>query len=454
VAIGRSTVAMLSVVLVWCVVASVSLASPLPQVHVFHHDGALHFTMQHTPGVKVVYFNYQTSQNAKDTLPVDGKATKGEDGFWRLKDAKLSLQPGDSVQYSATLWGSQGKVQGPVSQWLFAPIPTLGPRRTRGAVVFRDDFNGGALDKSHWDVEVSMYGGMNWEFQVYSPEDYNVFTRNGNLMLKPTLTTDDPRWDEGWLHSGVMDMQSLYGECTQSAQYGCHREGKYGILPPVMSGKVKSKPTIRYGSVEVRARIPKGDWIWPAIWMLPRSSVYGGWPRSGEIDIMESRGNVHANGNGVNKVSSTLHWGTSPGDNHYGQTSHSVEGGDWSNDFHTWKLDWGRDHIITSVDGREILRVQPPGGGFSELGHTSDIWAGHDRMAPFDQDFYMIFNVAIGGTNGFFPDGWDYGSHNKPWSNNSPHAAQDWWQARSQWQPTWQGDKVAMEIDYIEMRSL
>ena len=65
----------------------------------------------------------------------------------------------------------------------------------------------------------------------------------------------------------------------------------------------------------------------------------------------------------------------------------------------------------------------------------------------------MIFNVAIGGTNGFFPDNWNYG-YQKPWSNQSPHAAQDWWYNRASWQSSWQGDRVAMEIDYIEMRYL
>ncbi|GFR79102.1 beta-1,3-glucan-binding protein [Elysia marginata] len=51
-----------------------------------------------------------------------------------------------------------------------------------------------------------------------------------------------------------------------------------------------SKPTIRYGIVEVRARIPRGDWLWPCIWLMPKDNKYGAWPRSGEIDIMESRG--------------------------------------------------------------------------------------------------------------------------------------------------------------------
>uniref|UniRef100_A0A2C9LB36 GH16 domain-containing protein n=2 Tax=Biomphalaria TaxID=6525 RepID=A0A2C9LB36_BIOGL len=74
-----------------------------------------------------------------------------------------------------------------------------------------------------------------------------------------------------------------------------------------MSGKIMSKPTLRYGIVEIRARIPKGDWLWPGISMLPRQNVYGEFPRSGQIDIMESRGNPGPYG--VNSFSSTLHWG-------------------------------------------------------------------------------------------------------------------------------------------------
>ena len=66
----------------------------------------------------------------------------------------------------------------------------------------------------------------------------------------------------------------------------------------------------------------------------------------------------------------------------------------------------------------------------------------------------MIFNVAVGGTNGFFPDGGNYNGARKPWSNSSPHAAQDFWQGRGDWQRTWQGDKTAMIIDYVEFRHL
>ncbi|CAG5128872.1 unnamed protein product, partial [Candidula unifasciata] len=149
-----------------------------------------------------------------------------------------------------------------------ARLPT---RRLRGAAYFRDDFN--SLSRSNWDIEVSMYGGWNGEFQVYTNDPKNVFTRGGgSLYLKPVS-----------LHRHV----SLFGYCSEAAENGCTRRGSNGLLPPVMSGKVNSVPTMKYGVLEVRAKVPRGNWLWPAIWMLPKDSVYGSSPRSGEIDVME-----------------------------------------------------------------------------------------------------------------------------------------------------------------------
>jgi beta-glucanase (GH16 family) len=84
------------------------------------------------------------------------------------------------------------------------------------------------------------------------------------------------------------------------------------IVNPVKSGRINTKlgASIKFGRVEVVAKLPEGDWLWPAIWMLPKDSVYGEWPKSGEIDIMESRGNNYTYAQGGNNiVSSTLHFG-------------------------------------------------------------------------------------------------------------------------------------------------
>jgi beta-glucanase (GH16 family) len=84
------------------------------------------------------------------------------------------------------------------------------------------------------------------------------------------------------------------------------------LINPVRSGRINTKlgASIKFGRVEVTAKLPAGDWLWPAIWMLPRDNVYGEWPRSGEIDIMESRGNNFTYAQGGNNIaSSTLHFG-------------------------------------------------------------------------------------------------------------------------------------------------
>lgn len=84
------------------------------------------------------------------------------------------------------------------------------------------------------------------------------------------------------------------------------------IIPPVRSARLTTQgsKSILYGRVEVVAKVPKGDWLWPAIWMMPEDSVYGIWPMSGEIDIMESRGNARGyKPGGREYMSSTLHWG-------------------------------------------------------------------------------------------------------------------------------------------------
>jgi len=326
--------------------------------------------------------------------------------------------------------------------------PQIPSRQIRAAVVFRDDFN--SFNSGQWKHEVSMYGGYNGEFQVYTNRQENVFVRNGQLYLKPTYTVDDSHYDDNSLWHGSMDCWYLWGTCTNQNRDGCKRDGKDGILPPIMSGKVTSQATLKYGTVTVRAKIPQGDWLWPAIWMLPRSSVYGGWPRSGEIDIMESRGNTGDYGTG--HVSSTLHWGPDAGQNKYYKTTGSKHTGNWHDNFHTWRLEWRPDHLSTYVDDQQIMWIDP-GSNFWNFGGFGggNIWGG-DKMAPFNQDFYMILNNAVGGTSGFFPDN----QHGKPWWNNNGQrtSQKDFWNARGSWQPTWHGDDTALIIDYVEFKSM
>lgn len=437
--------------IVFLLVSTVLAAAELPRPELTIIDqGNIELHIEDLPGLESLSVKYSIS----------GKEFQGS--FYQEADRRWYHRNHVSVSYDGGIplrYTLIGQVNGKlvVSKGKNTPAKGLAiipPRRlVRGTVVFRDDFNG-AFDPSGWNYEVSMYGGYNWEVQAYVPEARNVFTRDGHLFIKPTLTRDHPGFNDEKLYSGVMDMQAMYGYCTNADRWGCHREGRYGILPPVMSGKIKSKATIKFGSVEVRARTPCGDWIWPAIWMLPRDSVYGGWPRSGEIDMMESRGNSRAwdggRNHGCDEVGATLHWGPSPDQNKWSMT-HGTRNIECCNGMRTYRLDWTEDHIQVFVDNENMMNIPIwesfwQKGGFG--GHN--IWAQGSKAAPFDQPFYLILNVAVAGTNGYFPDNWQYNTP-KPWRNDSPREPQEFWDARGNWLPTWRGDAVAMEIDYVQM---
>lgn len=138
------------------------------------------------------------------------------------------------------------------------------------------------------------------------------------------------------------------------------------IIPPIRSARLSTqgKKTLKYGRVEVVAKLPQGDWLWPAIWMMPESSVYGPWPQSGEIDIMESKGNAgQSYPNGRNSISSTLHWGPSPGYDAFWRTFglHNLKRTDYSEAFHTFGLEWTRDYLFMYLDTRLMVRCSLKG---------------------------------------------------------------------------------------------
>ena len=134
-----------------------------------------------------------------------------------------------------------------------------------------------------------------------------------------------------------------------------------------------------YGRVEVRAMLPAGKGLWPAIWMLPTDSKYGGWPACGEIDIMENVGfmpdsvfgSVH-----TKRFNHTIGTGFTVG--HYMDDEYKV--------FHIYAVDWDAGHIRFSIDGNVYAVFRNTSQGFEE-------W-------PFDQAFHCILNLAVGGNWG------------------------------------------------------
>jgi beta-glucanase (GH16 family) len=173
--------------------------------------------------------------------------------------------------------------------------------------------------------------------------------------------------------------------------------------------------------------------------MMPEDDAYGAWPRSGEIDIAEFRGNDYEYPEGRDFMSSTLHWGPSfQHDGYIGTHGKTfLRRKDFTTGFHTFGLEWTEDYIFMYLDSRlkqvhftKFKESNPlwKKGGFAGMTTENGTlyenpWSKGGKNAPFDQKFYLILNVAVGAQNGWF---WD-GKGGKPWVDGSDFAARDFW---------------------------
>jgi len=213
-------------------------------------------------------------------------------------------------------------------------------------LVWSDEFEGDSLDMSKWSYQFGtgssegLSGWGNNELQYYTSRPENVFVNNGNLHI-------------------VALEESYEGMNYTSARLRSINQGDW-----------------RYGRFEARAKLPKGQGIWPAIWMMPTDAVYGGWPASGEIDIVELVGHE------PNIIHGTIHYGPP---HTYSGGAYTLPAGDFSDNFHTFAIEWENGEIRWYVDDIHY--------------HTETEWfsAGHGFPAPFEQRFHFLLNVAVGG---------------------------------------------------------
>jgi beta-glucanase (GH16 family) len=181
-------------------------------------------------------------------------------------------------------------------------------------------------------------------------------------------------------------MQSYTVNRTKNARVenGClvveaHREktGSKDYSSARMVSKHKGDWT--YGRIEVRAKLPHGLGVWPAIWMLPTDWVYGGWPKSGEIDIMENVGYLPDSLYGSVHTQSFNHiMGT--------QATAGLFSKTLSTEFHLYSIEWNADKIDFFFDDKKYLT-------FLNRHDGPDAW-------PFDRDFHLLINIAVGGNWG------------------------------------------------------
>ncbi|OBT63660.1 hypothetical protein VE03_06122 [Pseudogymnoascus sp. 23342-1-I1] len=330
------------------------------------------------------------------------------------------------------------------------------------------------LDPNVWnhEVQVDGYGTGSFDWTTSAPE--NSFVDAEGLHIVPTLTNMSTPITNEQISNGFTVNLTADGSCTSTTPFNCVIRSNNTLgytIPPVRSARLntKGKKTIRYGKVEITAKMPEGDWLWPALWLVPQDDVYGGWPRSGEIDIAEVRGNSpdYPLG-GRDTYTSSLHWGPTTDLNAFWRTTagRQIRRTDFSKSFHTFGFEWSGDYMYTYLDSRlqQVLYVGIAGKGtpknFWERGEFGDVfvnntllpnpWAeSKNRGAPFDQEFYLVMNVAVGSRNGWFLDG----VGGKPWVDASTYLAPGaFYQRVDDWLPTWgEGNARGMTVKAVKM---
>lgn len=214
-------------------------------------------------------------------------------------------------------------------------------------LIWNDEFEGVSIDTKKWEHEVNARGGGNNELQYYTSRPQNSYIENGCLVLQA--------------------LKEHYTGTEGTREYTSAR------LRTLRKGDWK------YGRFEIRAQLPSGKGLWPAIWMLPSEWKYGGWAASGEIDIMELVGHE------PNKVYGTLHYGGEWPNNVQSGKSFVLSRGSFAQEFHSFTIEWDTTQFRWYVDG-VCYQSQTKW-------HTTNA----PYPAPFDQYFHLLLNVAVGG---------------------------------------------------------
>lgn len=224
------------------------------------------------------------------------------------------------------------------------------------SLVWSDEFDGDLIDLDKWTFEIGdgcdrgICGWGNQELQYYTDRPVNASVSDGIMVI--TAKRETP---------AIMG-QYVYSSARMIT---------------------KHKGDWRFCRIEVRAKMPIGKGLWPAIWMLPTDNVYGNWPRSGEIDIMEYLGHQPS------RVQGTIHYGHDY--RRFNPLEYVIEGETFNDDFHVFSVEWTTDCITFFVDGNAY-------GSQTRTSTLPTTW-------PFDQQFYLLLNIAVGGNLPGNPDG-------------------------------------------------
>ena len=207
-------------------------------------------------------------------------------------------------------------------------------------LVWQDEFGGTTLDETSWTSETGNNGWGNNELQNYTSRPENAYLSDGKLIIEAR-------------------QESFGGSNYTSARL-------------ITAGKRE----FAFGRVDVRAKLPEGQGIWPAIWMLGADIFTEGWPSCGEIDIMELVGHE------ANKIHGTAHWGPQGSPSINRGNAFTLSGENYSKEFHVFSVIWENNKIRWYVDDNLFFTLE-----------DSDVGS----LYPFNDEFFFILNIAVGG---------------------------------------------------------
>ncbi|KAK9502758.1 hypothetical protein O3M35_011468 [Rhynocoris fuscipes] len=309
----------------------------------------------------------------------------------------------------------------------------------KGDVILHEQFDtrpGWSLF-SNWTSEIELPGSDSREtfFVVY--DSTNAAVEKGFLSIKPTLIQDN--FDYDFVRNGELRLKG----CTADTKERCEATGTFWkIIPPVLSSRITTKNSFsfKYGKIEIRAKLPKGDWIVPEIWLVGKN--YG--PHAGRLTIAKSLGNEDLKSDNRLIGGQLLRQGVSIND-HSPKMFSIGRNSLWSDAFHLYQVDWAPDSIKFKVDGTEV------GSIYNNYKLYENIVDG-SNLAPFDTEFYISLGIHVGGLSDFPDDSVNRGQP-KPWADQEIKNMVKFWQAKDKWYSTW-GEHSKLLIDYIKITAI
>jgi beta-glucanase (GH16 family) len=257
----------------------------------------------------------------------------------------------------------------PAGKWFLAAalvaslcLGILEPVRAAWQLDWSDEFDGNSVNATNWIFEIGngVGGWGNNELEYYTSNPQNVYVTNGLLHIV--------------------------------AQSGAYDGFNYTSAKLESAGLFSQK----YGRFEFYAKLPSGQGYWPAFWMMPEDEVYGGWAASGEIDVMENKGSDPTT------VLGTIHFGGAyPNQTQSYGPAFTFPAGDSVTNFHLYAVEWMSNSISWYVDN-QLYETQTSWWSSSNPTNTA---IRNPYPAPFDQPFYIILNLAVGGNFGGNPNG-------------------------------------------------